>query len=75
MYEKTYFYYMNIHYSRFVIIIILFQVVRAASPVLLRVIALGAFFMYGTVSTIDIKISGNLMVYVRHENVKSNISN
>jgi hypothetical protein len=34
--------------------VLLFQVVRAASPVLLRVITLGAFFIYCTVSTVAI---------------------
>lgn len=35
--------------------LLLFQVVRAASPVLLRVIVLGAFFIYCTVSNVNVR--------------------
>lgn len=44
------------------IILIYFQVVRAASPVLLRVITLGAFFIYSTVSMLRMRIKKNVFL-------------
>lgn len=39
----------NYKYNFLNVIILLFQIVKAASPVLLQIIVLGAFFMYTTV--------------------------
>jgi hypothetical protein len=45
-----------------------FQVVRAASPVLLRFITLGAFFIYFTVSTLTINDSASgIQVHVKSD--------